>query len=170
MVDKSQRLIQEGKTRFASEVKLLRSASQNILVRNRNKVDRQVRSLLQQSHFRVKNQKTVLTLKGEVLKKGIYQFCTTERQDIAQIATDLRREVTAQLERTALQLANSERNIANLSPKNILRRGYSITRSGGKAIRSSDQVKERETLETWLYEGSVTSTVTSTKNNPSENE
>lgn len=123
--DRSLRLIQDKKTKFTSAVKLFRSATAYILVRNRNLVDRQAGSLLQQ--------------------------------------------ITAQLTRTNLLLENSERNVKNLSPQNVLKRGYSITRANGTSVRSFAQVNIGDTVETLLYEGQVSSQVLS-KNKSEKNE
>jgi exodeoxyribonuclease VII large subunit len=163
IVDKSKRLIQEEQTKFASEVKLLRSVTRNILDQNRNGVEQNIRSLSQQSHFRIRNERDDLTSSGEEIKKGTYQFCAAEKQNILQFAANLKKDVQRQFEQTTLLLNNSEKNLNNLSPQNVLKRGYSITQMNGKSIRSSSQVKEGESLTTLLYEGSVSSTVKSTK-------
>lgn len=125
IVDRCLRMIQDRKTEFTAAVKLFRSATANILVRNRNLVDRQVGSLLQQ--------------------------------------------MTAQLARTNLLLQNTERNVTNLSPENVLKRGYSITRVNGTSVRSFGQVNIGDTVETLLYEGQISSQVMS-KNKSEKNE
>ncbi len=163
IVDRSKRLLQEEHTRFASEVKLMRSVIRNILDQNRNGVQQLIQSLFQQSHFRISTEKGILTSAGEEIKKGTYQFCAAEKQNILQFTANLKREVPRKLEQTTIQLSNSERNLNNLSPKNVLKRGYSITQLNGKSIRSSDQVKKDDSITTLLYEGSVCSTVNSIK-------
>ncbi len=163
IVDRSKRLLQEEQTRFASEVKLMRSVIRNVLDQNRNGVQQLIHSLFQQSRFRLNNEKGILTSAGEEIKKGTYQFCAAEKQNILQLTANLKREVPRKLEQSAILLNNSERNLNNLSPKNVLKRGYSITQLNGKSIRSSEHVKKDDSLTTLLYEGSVYSTVNSIK-------
>lgn len=51
-----------------------------------------------------------------------------------------------------------------LSTKNTLKRGYSITFKGGKALKFINDVKESDLIETVLYQGSIVSRVRSIKN------
>lgn len=59
------------------------------------------------------------------------------------------------------ELENVENNLNNLSPQNILKRGFSVTRLNGKAIKSIKQLQRGAQLETLLYDGKVKSTVDS---------
>jgi exodeoxyribonuclease VII large subunit len=162
IIDKSKRLIQEEKAKFSSGVKLLRSVTQNILIQNQNEVKQQIQSLFQQSRFLIRNEKEYLTSAGEGIKKGTYQFCASEKQNILQFAMNIKKDVITQLKQVTLLLNTTEQNLNNLSPRNVLKRGYSITQLNGNSIRSFDQVKEGEMLNTLLYEGNIFSTVKST--------
>ena len=161
IIDRSKRLIRDEKAKFAGEVKLFRSATRNILKENQNAVKEQVRTLLQQSRFRIKREQEYMATAGEEIKKGTYQFCASQRQSMMQFSVSLKKDAIAQLKQTRLILNNTDQNLTNLSPGNVLKRGYSITLLDGKSLRSYDQVKEGELLNTVLYEGSVLSTVKS---------
>lgn len=52
-----------------------------------------------------------------------------------------------------------ESNINHLNPKNVLKRGYSITYNNGKAVKSVNDVKMGDSLKTILHEGEVMSNV-----------
>lgn len=60
-------------------------------------------------------------------------------------------------DRHLLELA--ETKIKYVDPKNVLERGYSITRLKGKAIHSVEEVKAGEVLETLLIDGKLTTVV-----------
>ena len=169
IIDKGKRIIQEEKAKFSSEVKLLRSVTRTIILHNQNEVKQHGQSLLHQSRFRIKQEKEYLTSTGEDIKKNSYQFCAAQKQNIVQFITNLKKDVTAQLKQTKLVVTNAEQNLTNLSPANVMKRGYSITLLNGKSIRSFDQVEEGQTLQTILYQGSVLSTVNAAKK-PSNNE
>ncbi len=160
--DRSRRLIGDAKTNFASEVKLLRSVTRNILDQNKNEIMQHAQSLSQQSRFRLTNEKKVLNAAGEDIRKSTYQFCAAEKQHISQLAANLKKDIQQQHERQTLRLRNLEKNIHNLSPLNVLKRGYSITQLNGRSVRSSDFVKKGDSLTTVLYDGKVASTVKST--------
>ena len=68
-------------------------------------------------------------------------------------------QTALQHQQTALQLA--ENHIRAADPKNILRLGFSITRIAGKAIRDTTHIRPGDTIQTTLYQGTLTSTITS---------
>ena len=59
------------------------------------------------------------------------------------------------------ELNNTEKNIINMSPESVLKRGYSITQLDGKAIKSIKLVKKGIILKTVVYDGQITSKVES---------
>lgn len=56
-----------------------------------------------------------------------------------------------------------ESNLNHLNPRNVLKRGYSITYSNDKAVISVAGIKKDEMLRTVLYKGEIVSIVESTK-------
>lgn len=50
-----------------------------------------------------------------------------------------------------------------LEPKNILKRGYSITTHKGKAVLNGNEIEPGDELETYIYDGKITSSVTKIK-------
>ncbi|MCS6982308.1 MAG: exodeoxyribonuclease VII large subunit [Flavobacteriales bacterium] len=73
------------------------------------------------------------------------------------------RQATELLRRQRKELMALERNVHNLSPEQVLRRGYSITLHRGKALKDPQQVSAGETLETLVYLGKVLSIVQSSE-------
>jgi exodeoxyribonuclease VII large subunit len=61
----------------------------------------------------------------------------------------------------------TEEKIQLLNPKNILKRGYSITFKNGKAVKTTDEVEENDFIRTVLYKGNLFSQV---KKRESQNE
>lgn len=56
-------------------------------------------------------------------------------------------------------LKNLSKNIELLSPKNILKRGYSITRKDGRIIKDSSELELGELVETEFFKGKATSRI-----------
>ena len=56
-------------------------------------------------------------------------------------------------------LENVKKNIHNMSPENVLKRGYSITLLNGKSVKNADEVKAGEILHTTLFQGNIKSIV-----------
>jgi exodeoxyribonuclease VII large subunit len=57
------------------------------------------------------------------------------------------------------QLKAGESNIHFLNPRNVLKRGYSITYNNGTAVRAISDIKQGDSLKTVLNDGEVTSRV-----------
>lgn len=135
IIDKSRRLISEEGTRFQGTVRMFRSATEHILIKNKSMLRALSQSLIQQSQFRFRN----------------------ERQYFIFIRDGMKRNALNLWNNSSGMLSNFERNIRNMDPKNVLKRGYSITLLNGKAVRIFDEVKEGDQLETSLFKGSILS-------------
>ena len=163
IIDRSQRLISEEKKRFANEVKLMRSGTRHLLRKNRNIMGYQSRLLSDLSRFRVGNEKHVLTTAVTSMNRGTYQLFAMEKQNVSQLAFEVKKDVSTKLAESDLLVTNLSRILDSLSPKNVLKRGYSITQRNGKSLRASDQVENGDALTTVLFEGKILSVVTDTE-------
>lgn len=161
--DRSQRILNEEKTRFLSEIKLFRSLTENVLNTNRSKIANTAESLFQQVRFRFKNESGVLRDYGSIIGKDSRLSINQSKLNILQLKERLFSKTEMQLQQSELILDNIEKNIHNMDPKNVLKRGYSITRFNGKAIKEILEVKPGDLLQTIIFDGEVESTVTKTK-------
>lgn len=84
---------------------------------------------------------------------------------VARLATSLDRTAGARIVSAGRRLDAIGGQLRALSPENVLKRGYSITRlkKSGQTVRSADQVKPGELLETHLADGVVESRATDPK-------
>ena len=83
----------------------------------------------------------------------------------SQLKGNLHLQSVLKFKTSLLEINNIEKNIANMSPNNVLKRGYSITLLNGKAIKNIDQLKSGDTIHTKVFEGNIISIVNSTNNN-----
>jgi exodeoxyribonuclease VII large subunit len=77
------------------------------------------------------------------------------REKLADKSSLLLREQTVLIENTQKQVRSSD-------PKEIMRRGYSITFHNGKAVKSISQLNEGNELQTLVFDGEIISTVQTT--------
>lgn len=66
------------------------------------------------------------------------------------------------LKNSNLELNSIEKNVTNMSPKNVMKRGYSITLLNGKAVKNFDKVKVGDNIDTLLFEGKLNSIIKAT--------
>lgn len=67
------------------------------------------------------------------------------------------------LKQEASEIKNIENTVALLSPKNILKRGYSITRKDGKILKDAAVLAEGDMIETEFYTGKAIASIQKTK-------
>jgi exodeoxyribonuclease VII large subunit len=60
-------------------------------------------------------------------------------------------------------LENMRKNIHNMSPENVLKRGYSITLLNGKSVKNAEASKKGDILHTTVFQGSIRSIVESSE-------
>lgn len=83
-----------------------------------------------------------------------------KRQELQFPQQALKTICSTTLKNHQLDLAATEKAIQLLDPKQVLNRGYSITRLNGRALISTESIREGDVVETVLALGKMTSTVT----------
>lgn len=161
--EKSQRILQEQKTLFLSEIKFFKSLTENAIITNNIQIANAASALWQQVRFRFKNENGVLRNSifhiGRNSRLGIDQ----SKLNILQVQDKLFSKTENQLQQTKFILENIEKNVQNMDPKNVLKRGYSITRYNGKAVREISELQPGNLLQTIVFDGEIESTVTKIK-------
>ena len=184
LIDKSRRLISEESTRFQSEIKLFRSVTENILSSNRRDVKSITRSLFQYSRYIFKNKNEYLQATRLNVIRGTKAICNAAKQELRHFVSTIGKHSHSQvnqfkyivsqfrgrllshsgmkLKRNIIELENIEKNISNMDPVNVLKRGYSITLRDGKSVTNISGVKNGDTINTIVFEGDIISIVQAT--------
>jgi len=89
-------------------------------------------------------------------------FLVKEREMLGRSALLLRKGTNTMISRKKDHLALLKARNDLVNPENILKRGYSITLSGGRIIRDTRNVMPGDMMETRLHEGSILSKVEKT--------
>lgn len=163
IVDKSKRLLSEENTKLESELKLFRSITVSILNTNENRIKNASYAIQQQSQFIVKNNHeklNVLQAKTRIATKfNLNQL----KAAVIQLQEKLAIQPILYLKNPKLALENIEKNIQIMDPINVLKRGFSITYSNGKAVKDVAQLEEGAAINTVLFNGTIESTITKIK-------
>lgn len=155
-----QKLLQQRKERFLNVLQLLRlhaiglvKAHKNLLINTGRKVRLHTNVITRQ------NKEFVL----EAYKRKMAQFpdaiIDRKKKMIQAIISDLDKESKAAIILTQKQLADMEKSISQLHPRNVLKRGYSITRKDGKTVKRADELVQDDLLETTFFDGKTKSIV-----------
>lgn len=163
IMDKSRRLLSEENAKLESELKLFRSITVSILNTNENRIKNASYAIQQQSQFIVKNNHeklNVLQAKTRIATKfNLNQL----KVAIIQYQEKIKLQPILYLKNSELALENIEKNIQIMDPINVLKRGFSITYSNGKAVKDVSQLEEGKEINTILFNGKINSTITKIK-------
>lgn len=85
-----------------------------------------------------------------------------EHPAIQTLSATLNSAATTLIAKERTRLENLEKLTNVLNPASTLKRGYSITKIGGKAVGSADKAKPGDILETIMAEGIIKSIVEAT--------
>ena len=143
VINQSRRMLTDVKTKFSSEIKLFKSATANLLSRNKNTLRENTQILRKDTLANLRQLSAVLNQHAMQIKNGCRIVFKTGRAELSGI----------------------EKNIDNMNPQNVMKRGYSITLLNGKSVTKSGDLKSGDSLQTILHHGTVLSTVNSTSNN-----
>lgn len=185
LVDRSKRLISEKKTSLHSEVKMFRSVTTNILQINRNQLDNSSLNVSKNIGFIVSSQKRLLANTNiELIKQSTF-LLNASKLAIRQMAFSAGKDAMAQGRQNALrilqlkdrmslaasallrasdsQINNVEQNIKILNPKNVLKRGFTLTTINSKIVKTISEINTGDIITTILRDGTVNSKVESKK-------
>jgi exodeoxyribonuclease VII large subunit len=184
IIDKSRRLISDEKTKFQSEIKLFRSVTSNVLITNKNTLKENIQILLHQSTFTFKSENEYLNGIKQGIIKGTSAFCNSSKLILVQFGQSIKKDTIASVKQLSIlvtqktqqilngskiifkikstDILNLEKNIDNMSPQTVIKRGYSITLLNGKSVKAYIEVKQGDILSTIIHEGQILSTVNST--------
>ncbi|HRN72612.1 MAG TPA: exodeoxyribonuclease VII large subunit [Ginsengibacter sp.] len=140
IIDISRLIIKENQTSFHNAIRIFRNVTERMVNTHHHQIEMLGQGVVRQSRFLFyKNKETLLQTTGVIKANTGFIFRNTKTQ-----------------------LEGIEKNIANLHPDNILKRGFSITLLNGKSISHTGNLKKGDEILTLLAEGGIKSTVTST--------
>lgn len=135
-------LITNENAKLQSTVKYFRSIINSRLIQNKNLLHTQSVSFTRQ----------------------IKSFYEQSMHQIKQWENILHKETLYFLKNKKTELEHAQKNVKNLDPKNILKRGFSITLMNDKPVAHFNEVKEGDEIKTILYNGQLTSEIKSIQN------
>jgi exodeoxyribonuclease VII large subunit len=190
IADRSMRLLSEQKQQFQSEVKLFRSVTENLLLQNDNALSNCSTAIFRYSQFLFRDRRDDLNAIHLGIERSVNRFIVNHKSNFKQIGITIRKDANSKMKQEKLMLRqlgenllsrsilqikachsaieNLDKNVNNMNPINVLKRGYSITHINGRSIKSVNQIAKGDNIHTTVFDGTIASTVESV--NPSENE
>ena len=96
----------------------------------------------------------------ELLPRQTAACLTGQRGNLDLLAATMRSVLERRMLRENHRMELLEHRVDAVNPEKLLQRGYSITRSNGRVVRSPEQLKAGDEIETTMEKGTVKSVVT----------
>ena len=125
----------------------------------RNRLSEVHKELIFKSKELTMNQSFQLKSLMQDIGKQMQLHMRREQQRLELTAERLPKNIQTYLRKRASECDNIDEKLHLLSPKNVLKRGYSITMKDGKAVRNVTELTPGDHLVTQLYEGTINSVV-----------
>ncbi len=113
----------------------------------------------QQTRYFYQDQQKNLELFGQQIRQNTLLQIQQNQLKLAYQLKNLTKNTTDQFKTEKINLKSLKRNIEILDPKNVLKRGYSISLLNGKAVTSAKEVEKGNILEIEFYQGKITAKV-----------
>jgi exodeoxyribonuclease VII large subunit len=162
IIDLSRRIISDEHSRFKSEIKIFRSVTENKLIKSNNNLNQQIQLIIQFTKLLLSRKKMKVYEYMKSLNKNIKTLISNLEINVQKLYLNMRKDSSTLLKNKFIELEYIQKNIINLSPQNVLKRGYSITLQEGKTIKELNTLKPGDKIVTKIFEGQINSTVQST--------
>jgi exodeoxyribonuclease VII large subunit len=163
VTEKAGRIISEERLKFRNVAKYFRSVTDNILIKSNHEMQNATGALFRQATNLLQTEKESHAALTYEIRRGTLSFCNHKKIGIQQCALSLRKDMASRMRNENNVISNLERSVLNMSPENVLKRGYSVTMVNGKAVKHYNEIKAGDILNTILLDGSIASEVKSVK-------
>ena len=157
LTDKSLRLLSETKSKLHAFVLLFRSVVETTLVKNTSKIETLRVELRTKTLQQVSNEKGNIQKLSKALANDARTLLTAERVSVSNLQEGMKSRTNVRLSKELMLVNGLENSVRLLDPRNVLKRGFSITLVNGKAVTDENEINSGEELTTLLYNGTITS-------------
>jgi exodeoxyribonuclease VII large subunit len=163
LVQKANRLIREERISLINLAKYLRSITRSTILNNKQSIEFASKSLLQYSRTELLKSDTMLNQFRRQVSGSANRLISRNRDAVDQQQNTIAAGTRGHLKQRSRDLQNMEKIISILSPMQVLKRGYSFTTVNGKLVTTINEINKGDKIITTVTNGSIASTVTSTK-------
>jgi exodeoxyribonuclease VII large subunit len=163
LVERTTRLIREENSALIALARLLRSVTRSTLINNNQQVEYARRTLLQNSLANVTGSTSRLSQTLSRIFASVNMSILRHKHalgDQQKILSDKSKNIVALQLR---EIANTEKMVNILSPRQVMKRGYSITTINGRLVSSVAELRKGDKIITAVADGEIHSEVTTTK-------
>lgn len=156
-------LLNIEKYKFSNVIFVFRKNTSIVLQTNRLRLESVTKNINVNFLKTIKLHAGALKNTFDSIKNASKTLFKLKQQGFNQLIGNYQKAIKYFMYQNKTEFTSIQKSISNLDPVNVLKRGFSITRVYGKSITSVDALKEGATIDTQLYQGTITSKIIKTK-------
>jgi len=154
---RSRELMREKNTELRRMVVDFKNATRHGITANKNQISHLTNSVIRQAKYLFSKEKEHYVLLPSRINKAVFYLHQQQHRSMNELAAGLKRHSAALTGNGLKEIIGLERIIKSLSPEQVMKRGYSITRVNGSVVRSIAAVKKGDAIESLLADGTILS-------------
>ncbi len=158
----AENLLSDEQQRLDGQIRHFKSNTQRLIDRNKFSLQSSAQNIERISRSFLNNQRRDLRESAYKLKYKPVQKVSDERIALNGWAKLLALHGRQTMKNESSRLATFETKVKLLEPRNVLKRGYSITSHNGKVVKDAGALKAGEIIQTEFYNGKIESKIEST--------
>lgn len=162
LIDLSQKILRDEQLKFRNAILYFRSVTSNMVLTGHNNISNLQKAILQQTNFQCRSRNEAMNNTIRYFRSVTHNLLLLGNNKVVNLSKLLQQQTGFRFKSQNNDINNLQRTINNLSPENVLKRGYSITILNGKAIKNYQDVKAGDKIETVVMGGIIKSTVNET--------
>jgi len=164
LVDKSKQITSSENQNLKNIGAILKNSTDSLIYNNRIWITSTVHAFNRVSISFLQEKKIIISSLASTLSDKPKQQISLQKNRTKQLEKQLITSVKTSLLSNEIRLISLSDKLRLLDPKNILKRGYSITSHNGKMIINTNKLNINDIVETQTYKGSFKSKVQSVNN------
>lgn len=161
ITNRTRQILSDENSKLNSEIKLFRTLTENALMKNKNELNQFAVLIKKDTLAQIEHQEFQLNQKIKQIQSFSDRFFLYQNNQTYLLAEKLTSRAKLFLKTQCVEIESIEKNVENMSPTKVLKRGYTLTLLNGKSIKSLNDLKENDALETVFLDGKVISSVKS---------
>lgn len=157
--ERSRRMIKDAGKQLKIISRIFKAESRHLLLKNEGEIRKAIQILSGESKYLIAGNKKTIKEIPLLIKKNSRTYILNEKNKIADNKTAIDKNLKLYFRTSKQEIEAVEKTIDILNPFNLLQRGYSLTLKNGKIVKSIDEVKKGDIIETMLANGTISSEV-----------
>lgn len=155
----SRRLLELNNQAFTAETKHFRNSAQLFLNQAKNRLVQKSQQFKNDAGSFIVHKKEAIVYSQKELDANLKRLIKGERENISELEIHLPQKIRSTIESHLRNIDQLDNMVRLMDPKNVLKRGYSITKVNGKTVNKQMKLEEGAIIQTTTFDLEIESTI-----------